>query len=251
MKTIFNQTRLLTLLLLLFTVVSFSQPVSKELASFDKIVAGPHIEMTLKQGEHEMIEVTAENVSPDNIVIKVRNGTLKIYLKDWRKHEMIKKDTKKFKAGLYRKTKVHATVTFNRLRKIVAIGEEKISSGSIIKNDKFRMKIYGEAKVCLRNLEVNKLITKLFGENEVAIQSGKAVKHKSKLFGENSVIVTDVYAQKTKCTSFGENEFAGNSEKKFKVNSFGESEFNQHGTAKIHKMIVLGENKCCYADNHQ
>ena len=251
MKTIFNQTRLLTLLLFPFTIASFSQRISKELANFNKIVAGPHIELTLKQGEHEMIETTAENVSPDNIVIKVRNGTLKIYLKDWRKHEIIKKDTKTFKADLYRNTKVHATVIFNSLRKIVAIGEEKISSDSIIENDRFSMKIYGETKVCLCNLETNKLITKLFGENEVAIQSGKAVKHKSKLFGENSVIVTDVYAQKTKCTSFGENEFAGNSEKKFRVNSFGESEFNQHGTAKIHKTIALGENKYLYSYNNE
>ena len=65
------------------------------------------------------------------------------------------------------------------------------------------------------------------------------------------MIVTDVYAQKTKCTSFGENEFAGNSEKKFRVNSFGESEFNQHGTAKIHKTIALGENKYLYSYNNE
>ncbi len=251
MKTTFNQIRLLTLLLITTTIGGFSQDISKALPYFDKIVAGPHIELALQQGEHEGIEVAAENVSHDNVIIKVRNGTLKIYLEDWHKHEMIKKDTKRFKAGLYRNTKVHATVTFNRLRKIVAIGEEKISSDSKIENDKFRLKIYGEAKVFLQSLETRKLVTKLFGENEVSIRSGEILNHKSRLFGENNVSIKDVRAQKVKCASFGENELAANSEKKFKVISFGESEFQQYGSAKIHKTIVLGENKYLYSYHSQ
>jgi hypothetical protein len=251
MKNTISQISLLTLLLLPITACSFSQDISKALPDFDRIVAGPYIELTLNQGEHETIGVTAENVSLDDVIIKVKHGTLKIYLEDWHKHEIIKKDSKKFKADQYRNSRVYATVTFDQIKTLVAMGEENIRSDSNIENDKFRLRIYGEAKVYLKGLEARKLKTKLFGENEVTIQSGEIVNHKSRLFGENDLDLINVHSQKAKCTSFGENEFAASSEKKFRVISFGESEFNQHGSAKIHKTIVLGENKYCYANSPQ
>jgi hypothetical protein len=251
MKKTINQIRLLTILLLPITNGSFSQDMSKELPHFNKIFAGPHIELTLKQGEHEKIGVTSENVSPDNVIIEVKHEKLRIYLVDWRKHEIFKEGSKTFKADRYRNSKVYATVTFNQLRTLVAIGEERITSDSKIENDIFRLRIYGEAKVFLQRLEAKKLKSKLFGENEVVIQSGEIVNHKSKLFGENSLTLINLRTQKTKCTSLGENEFAGNSVRKFKVSSLGESEFRQYGSAKIHKMIVLGENKCSKANKDQ
>lgn len=251
MKTTINQIRLLTLVLLPVTAGSFSQDISKTLPHFDKIVVGPHIELTLNQGEHEAIGVTAENVALDKIIIKVRHKTLRVYLEDWHQHEIIKEGSKKFKADRYRNSRVYATVTFDQIKTLVAMGEENIRSDSKIESDKFRLKIYGEASVFLKGLETIKLKTKLFGENEVTIQSGEIVNHKSTLFGENDIDLINVHSQKAKCTSFGENEFAASSEKKFRVISFGESGFSQYGSAKIHKTIVLGENKYCYAYNPQ
>lgn len=251
MNTTLNHIRLLTILLFSITTGSFSQNISKELPHFSKVFAGSHIQLALKHGMSEKIEVTAENVSLDNLIIKAKHGTLRIYLDDWHKHDIIKEGNKTLKADQYSKSKIYAEVTYSQLRTIVVIGEENISSDSKIESDKFRLRICGEAIVFLKDLETKKLKSKLFGENKVVIQSGTAISHKSKLFGENSMVMKDLHAQKTKCTSFGENEFAANSEEKFRVISFGESEFRQHGSAKIHKTFVLGENKYLYSYNSQ
>lgn len=95
----------------LATVASYGQEITRELKSFNKIVASPRINLILEHGEQESIRLVYSDVSPDKINIQVKGGTLKIYLDDARVVEKTERIFQRQRRSIYANASITAYVT--------------------------------------------------------------------------------------------------------------------------------------------
>ena len=250
MKTITGKFNVFGFFLFISLYSVSGQQIEKDLPEFNRIVISPYISLEIIQGNKEHIRIKAENIDTAKINIAVRHGKLRIYLDDAKylpKNEKSRKGKEKYIQEMYRNVQIYATVTYKELKSLAVIGEELVSCQGGIKNTSFKLRTIGETKVFFENSEVEKLIIKSIGENEISIASGKVMACKTKLIGENRVRIDQVKAMKAKFSSIGENEMDCNAEEKLSIRTIGESELIQHGKAKIHKGLRIGENKFTYA----
>ncbi|HEY1870985.1 MAG TPA: DUF2807 domain-containing protein, partial [Chitinophagaceae bacterium] len=167
-------------------IVSTVSAQTKMTSPFSKVIVSPYIKVTLVKGDEESVTVNEIHVDPGKLHIEVNDKTLRIYLegaKDVPKNEKDYSNGYKETYPLYTKTSVVATITYKTLKTISFRGEEDHLCKSPINGDKFNLKIYGESKVTINEMNLQQLSATLYGEGSLEIKAGSVKDQKYTCYG--------------------------------------------------------------------
>lgn len=234
---------LLTLFTIFLALVSFGQTTTK-VNHFNKVIVSPNIQVTLIEGNEEMVTIEKSTVSNDKIHIEVNDKTLRIYLdgqKDLPKNETTNKNGYRQKEPVYKGTVVTATVTYKTLNDLSIRGEETQVCKSTLKGKKFKIKIYGESHVILDDVNLDQLQATLYGESTLEIKSGAIKDQRYIAYGESVVKGFAIDNRTTKITAYGESIFNINASEAIKITAYGDARLEYKGTAVINKGINIGD----------
>lgn len=244
MKTQLSATILPLIAFLLCANLTHAQSEFIEVASFDRIIVCPHIEVVFQEGEQESVRIESIKVPMNKLNVEVKNNTLQVYLDGAKITSPNKKDYingYKRRTSIYKETVVKAVITYKNLSSIDLRGEQKFVFENNIKADKLRLKIYGEAEVVMNEVDIQNLQASIYGENDLKIKSGKIANQKFTSYGESEVNTLKVENATTKITSYGEGTFLFNVSDDLKVNAYGEATIEYTGSPNLSKGIVIGE----------
>ncbi len=233
----------LTILIVFVFEATFAQNTTA-VNHFDKIIISPHVQVTFIEGNEESVTIEKSTVSNEKINIEVNNGTLRIYLdgaKEVEKNETVYENGYKEKRPIYKGTVVTATVTYKTLDDLSVRGEETQVCKSLLKGDKFRLKIYGESQVYLNEVSLGELQTTIYGESFLEIKSGTVKNQKYTVYGESKVNSLGINNSTTKITAYGEANFRVNVSDEIKITALGEASVEYKGNPTINKGLHIGE----------
>ena len=233
-------------LLLFLLNVEYTQAQSKviNVKHFDKVIVSPHIQVTFIEGDKESVSIENINVSLEKLHVEVIGKTLRIYLDDAKmvtKSEKVDGDKWNGKRSIYKGTIVTAIVTYKNLEELSLRGEETIVCESLLKMEKFRLKIYGESQVYLNKVELKMLQTTIYGESFLEIKDGTIEQQKITAYGETKVNTLEVNNKTTKITTYGEGSYRVNVSENLKVTAYGNATIAYMGNPNVNKGIIIGE----------
>ncbi len=229
---------------LLAIQIGQSQTKSVSVDSFNKVIVSPHIQVTFQQGDSEIVDIESSTVSMDKINIEVNSKTLRIYLdgaKEVTKSKKTNEDGYKRKKSIYKGTVVKATVTYRKLDELSLRGEERFVCKSLLKGEKFRLKIYGESQVYLDKVDLGALHTTIYGESYLEIKVGSIERQKITAYGETKVNTLGVESASAKITTYGEGSYRLNVLDNLKVTAYGEATVAYLGNPHVDRGINIGE----------
>ncbi len=232
----------IALLILAITTVSAQRTTNVE--TFDKVIISPHIEVKFVEGTTESVTIESSQVSEDKINIEVNGKTLRVYLdgaKDIPKNKKERVNGYKVKSPLYRGTQVVATVTYKQVDEYSLRGEEEFHFKSPIKQEKLRLKIYGESEITIEELQLEEFNTTIYGESELWVRTGNVKEQRIVAYGESRIHLDEINNERSRVTAYGEAEFALNTSDQIKVTAFGEAKVTYKGSPEIRKGINLGD----------
>jgi hypothetical protein len=224
------------------------EEISRELRSFDKVVASPRINLILEKGDQEGIRVVYAEISESKINIEVKGKTLRIYLDDARVIDKLERVSRGHKRSVYANASVTAYVTYRELRHLEIRGQQELTCKDPIKAKKFTLKAYGENEIELASIKTDFFKTALYGENRLKVNGGRADYQKYKLYGENKIDSRELKSFSATTTIFGESKIKLTTEDELKVNAFGESDVRYGGNAYVNRGLVFGEVKISRMD---
>jgi len=233
----------ITILLFFAFKIAFAQNTA-HVNHFNKVIVSPHIEVTFIEGNEEKVTIENSTVGNDKINIKVNGKTLRIYLddaKDVVKTETVYVNGSEVKRPVYNGTVVTATVMYKRLEELSVRGEETIVCKSVLKGDKFRLKIYGESEVLLNDVSLDELKTTIYGESILIIKAGSVKEQKYTAYGESKVNSLGINNNTTIITVYGESNFQLNVSDEIKLTAYGEAVVEYKGNPTITKGLNIGE----------
>jgi hypothetical protein len=234
----------LSILAITTMVISgYSQEISHELRSFNKIIASPRIHLVLEKGEQEGIRVVYSDVSENKINIEVKGSTLRIFLDDARVTDKLERVSRNQKRSVYEHASITAYVTYKELKHLEVRGQQEVVCRNPLSAKKFKLKAYGENEIELASLRTGYFKTSLYGENTLTISGGKADYQKYRLYGENKIDTRELKSFSTTTNIYGDSKVKLTSEDELKVNSFGESEIRYNGNASVSRGLVFGSTK--------
>ena len=234
----------LSILLFFCLNASRAQVSTTTVNNFDKVIVSPHIEVTFIEGDEEKVIIESCTVSKDKINIEINSKTLRLYLDDAKevdKYQTVYENGNKVKRAVYNGTVVVATIMYKKLEELSVRGEETMVCKSLLKGENFRLKIYGESKVYLKEVSLNKMHTTIYGESILNIKAGTINDQKFVAYGESKINGTDIQNNTTKITVYGESEFNLNVKDEIRITAYGEAEIAYHGNPVISKGINIGE----------
>lgn len=233
---------LLSLALLL--VINAPAQMLTPVKHFDKVIISPHIQATFIEGNEESVNVEKSTVDKSKLHIEVNGTTLRVYLegaKDFEKNEKDYKNGYKEKHSIYTGTVVTAVITYKTLQGLSLRGEEDHICKSVLKGDKFSLKIYGESDVTLMAVELNELTATLYGESNLKILAGTAKSQKYVAYGEGKINSLAINSSNSKITAYGEADFKVNVSDEIKITAFGEASLHYTGSPVINKGLHFGD----------
>lgn len=244
-KAIFKNNQIvLAALLLTFAYLGNAQEMLIPVDHFDKVIVSPHIEVKFVENEHEEVIIEDSKISLAKINVKVSGSTLRIYLEDAQivaKTEKVKTDNYKMCKSIYNGKIATITVHYNQLKELSLRGEQRFECVSPIDQEKFMLKIYGEAEVVLQEVNLDVLKTIIYGESTLDIQKGNVEKQVYTNYGESMVDVSSIESKETKIISHGEGEYKVHADEKLRVTAYGEALVQYTGDANVQKGILIGE----------
>lgn len=214
--------------------------------AFDKIIVSPHITVNLVEGDEEKVVIDNAKVEVDKIHVEVEGNTLRLYLEGAKvvtQSERISNDQWQGSRPLYSGTMATATVTYKTLKNLSVRGEEMVHCKSPIKGGDFKMSLYGETKVYVNLISVDKLTCAIYGSSYLEIGKGDVKKQVYRAYGESEVNAVGMHAAETKITAYGESNFRVNVSDRLKVTCYGETNVNYTGNAQVDRGIIIGEAK--------
>ncbi|MEE9362023.1 MAG: head GIN domain-containing protein [Cellulophaga sp.] len=237
-----------TFSLLMFILLSgkntWAQSSVISVKSFKKVIVSPHISVTFKEGDKESVTIETSHVPNHKINIEVNNGTLWVYLdgaKTTTKTEKHYENGRERTHSIYKGTQVTAIITYKTLKELSLRGEENFVCESLLKTDKFRLKIYGESQVYLNNVDFKELHTTIYGESYLEIKEGSIESQKFTSYGESKINTLGVKNRRTKVTAYGEGSFRFTVSDHLKVTAYGEATVAYQGNPEVRKGLVIGE----------
>lgn len=238
-----KKTQASTLLIIVMVAATngIAQEITRNLKSFNKIVASPRINLILEEGDSESIRLVYANITPDKINIEERRNTLRLYLDDARVSEKTKRVNDNGRRSIYTDVSVTAYVTYRTLRHLEIRGNQELICSTPLRAEKFILKAYGENEVRLASIDTDYLKTSLYGENDLKIAGGAAEYQKYKLFGKNKIDTQEVKSYSTTTNLYGESKIKLSTQDELRINSFGESRVSYNGNAHISKGLVFGK----------
>jgi hypothetical protein len=232
---------LAVLVLIAATAHSQNQEFKRDLPSFDQIVVSPKINLILEAGDRESIRLQYARIDEGKINIEVTNGKLHLYLDNAR---IFEKQERTYdynsKMSIYRHAEVTAFVTYTYLKALEVRGEQEVTCLSRLENEKFKLKVYGEAEITLESLYTQKLKAVVYGENKIKIKEGRADHQRYRLYGENRINTRALTSSTVSTTIYGEGRLTVNASDEVRISAFGEPQIDVTGTSYINKGIVFG-----------
>ncbi len=232
------------LMLLFFGIKTTFSQTTTTVNHFDKIIISPHIEVTFIEGDEEKVTIEKSTVGNEKINIKVNDKTLRIYLdgaKEVDKTETVYENGNKEKRSIYKGTVITATVTYKTLKELSVRGEETQVCKSLLKGDKFRLKIYGESHVFFNEVKLGELQTTIYGESVLEIKSGSIINQRYTAYGESKINSFAISCNTSKITAYGEANFRLNVSDEIRITAFGEAKLEYKGNPKISKGLNIGK----------
>ena len=246
-KIMTSSTKLfLTFILITFSNASSAQEQRILVDHFDKVIVSPHIEVNFVEHETEEVIIEDSKIALDKINVKVTGSTLRIYLDDAQiaaKTEKIKKENYKICKSIYNGKIATIKVHYKELKELSLRGEQRFVCESLIDQEKFMLKIYGEAEVVLHDVNLEILKTIIYGESSLDIQNGYINKQTYTNYGESEVDVSKITNDETKIISHGEGVYTVNAEEKLRVTAYGEANIEYTGNPHVQKGIIIGETR--------
>ncbi len=232
---------LLTAIAALFVHTSNANEINRTVKPFSRIIASPHINLVLVQGETESVRLHYEGVEENQINIEVNGKTLRLYLDEAKVTDKMERVSPHYKRNVYSGVSVTAYVTYRTLDRLEVRGAQEVICDSPIEgNRKFKLKAFGENRINLHSINTDYFKTVLYGENRLEVLGGKCDFQKYKLYGENRIDATNMKSYSTTTTSFGDSDVRINSQDEFHITSFGELRVSYVGDALISKGIMIG-----------
>jgi hypothetical protein len=232
---------LLLLVGIFFTQYSFGQT---HVAHFNKVVVSPNIAVTFIEGNDESVTVEKSAVSNDKIHVEVTNNVLHIYLdgqKNFPKNEKSYENGFKEKQAAYKGTVVTATVSYKTLNVLSIRGEETQVCKSLLKQDNFKLKIYGASHVILEQVNLGNLQATLYGEGSLEIKSGTIRDQNFIAYGDSEVKNFAINGTTAKITAYGDANFEVNASEAIKFTSFGDAKLQYKGNPEIKRGLNIGD----------
>ena len=230
--------------LALVTVVNAHAQMLIPVKHFDKVIVSPHIQATFIEGDKESVNVEKSTVDKSKIHIEVNGETLRIYLegaKDIEKNETDYKNGYKEKYSIYTGTVITAVIIYKSLHELSLRGEEVHVCKSVLKGEKFNLKIYGESDVTLNAVSLSELATTIYGESHLKILSGSVKSQKYVAYGEGKINSLAVSGNRSILTAYGEADFKVNVSDEIKITAFGEASVHYKGSPTIKKGLHFGD----------
>jgi len=224
-----------------FAQFSFSQT---HVAHFSKVIVSPNIAVTFVEGNDESVTVEKSAVSNDKIHIEVTNSVLRIYLdgqKDFPKNETSRENGFKEKQPVYKGTVVTATVSYKTLNALSIRGEETQVCKSLLKQENFKLKIYGESHVIFEQVNLGNLQAIIYGEGCLEIKSGTVRNQNFIAYGDSEVKNFAIMGTTAKITAYGDANFQLNASEAIKFTSFGDAKLQYKGNPEIKKGLNIGD----------
>jgi ribosomal protein L31 len=231
----------LLLIVIFFTQFSFGQT---HVAHFSKVIVSPNITVTFIEGNDESVTVEKSTVSNDKIHIEVADNVLRIYLdgqKDFPKNKASFENGYKEKQPVYKGTVVTATVSYKTFNSLSIRGEETQICKSLLKQDNFKLKIYGQSHVILEQVNLGNLQATLYGEGCLEIKSGTAKDQHFIAYGDSEVKNFAINGTTAKITAYGDANFQLNASEAIKFTSFGDAKLQYKGNPEIKKGLNIGD----------
>jgi Putative auto-transporter adhesin, head GIN domain len=228
----------------LLMIISFSLYGQTTVNHFEKIIISPYIQVTFIEGDKEEVNIENCTVDKSKLHIEVNNKTLWVYLdgaKQIPKNETTYENGYKEKHSIYHGTVVTATITYKMLNALSIRGEETQLCKSPLSANKFNLKIYGESKVTMNEVNFGELHTKLYGESTLEIKTGTIKEQHYTSYGESKINSLAVTGRNGYIVAYGEAEFTMNASDKIKMTAFGEAKLHYKGDPEIVKGLHFGE----------
>jgi hypothetical protein len=225
------------------SITTLAQEVTQSLASFDKIVVSPKINVILQKGDKESIRIQYANISEDEINLEIRHNKLHVFLdgsKLFPKQEKREEGNCTFKKDKYRNATITAFITYRELKSLEVRGEEEVMIEDAISSEKFKLKAYGAAEIEIASLTTGKFKAKMYGENRLKIKDGEIKSQKYKLFGENKINTEAIESKTIASTIYGEGLLRIKASDKMTLTSFGDPYIQLSGAADLTHRIVIG-----------
>ncbi len=234
--------------LLLLPVILFAQflfgQTAKPVTHFNKVIVSPNIAVTFVEGNEESVTVEKSTVNKDKIHIEVTNNVLRIYLdgqKELPKNEKNYENGFKEKQPLYKGTVVTATVSYKTLNALSIRGEEAQVCKSLLKQDNFKLKIYGESHVIFEQVDLGNLQATLYGEGSLEIKSGTIRDQNFIAYGDSKVKNFAINSATAKITAYGDANFQVNASEAIKITAFGDAKLQYKGNPEIKRGLNIGD----------
>ncbi|MCL5246384.1 DUF2807 domain-containing protein [Cellulophaga sp. 20_2_10] len=236
--------KLATLFLVVMTMSVTAQNNVTKVAAFNKVIVSPHIQVTFIEGETESVTIESSTIEKHKINVEVSGKTLRVYLegaKEYTKSEKTNKNGYKQRKSIYKGTVVKATVTYKKIEELSLRGEETIVCKSLLKQNKLRLKIYGESQVFLNDTDLKDLHATIYGESFLELKTGSVENLKITAYGETTINTLGIKNDNTKITAYGEGSYRVQVSKRLKVTAYGEATVAYQGNPELDKGIIIGE----------
>jgi hypothetical protein len=208
------------------------------------VIVSPYIQVTFVEGNTESVTIEKSTVDNDKINIDVQDNTLRIYLddaKDLPKNKKSYQNGYKEKHPIYNGTVITATVTYKTMNELSVRGEETQVCKSLLKGDKFKLRIYGESHVYLDAVDLKDLRATIYGESLLDIKSGTIKNQKYIVYGESQINSLGINNNTTTITTYGEANFKVNASDEIKITAYGEASLQYKGDPAINKGLHFGK----------
>jgi hypothetical protein len=219
-----------------------AQEFTRELKAFSKIIASPHINLILEEGNGESVRVVHGDFPSHKINIEVRGRTLHLFLDDARMTDKMETISRRYRRSAYRDISITAYVSYRQLNHLQVRGAQEVTCLSPIQNKKnFKLKAYGENEITLSSVKTDYFKATLYGENRVKIKGGNSDYQKYRLYGENKVDAWRMKSYSSSTTTFGESDVRLYSQDEVRLTSFGETRISYAGNASLSKGLIFGK----------
>lgn len=237
------KTLLLAIAVIWAATSSFGQEIEQKLKPFTRLVASPRIHVILTEGDREAIRLVYSGVSADKINIDVSGKTLRLYLEGARKIErMVPSDEwDGEKKSMYDGASVTAFITYRELEMLEIRGEQELTCESDIHAKDFRLRAYGENDISLASLDTDFFKVKLYGENRLRIKQGTASEQRYSLYGKNKIDARALHSDYISTQIFGEGSLKVSSRDEVHIHAIGEPLIRIDGGAHISRGLIIGK----------
>ena len=229
----------ITTAIILIYAFAFSQ-TKTSVRHFDKIIVSPHIQVTFVEGNEENVVIEKSSVPMNKINIEVIGKTLRVYL-DGAKEITKNENAYKERRSIYKGTIVTATINYKNLEKLSIRGNETQVCQSLLRGNRFRLRIYGDAHVFLNEVDLGQLQATIYGDGELEIKAGSIADQKYTVYGESKINSVAIETNTTKITTYGAANFRMNVSDEIKIISFGEASVAYKGNPRINKWLHFGD----------